>query len=227
MSFFEKQRKNRSYVYYQAYGDGKRKVVYLGPRDELATWEKAERLFLEYLDNRLANFYAQVPDELKNRIQPREGIVRPPTAGVPQIEKELIEVSAPTSEMPKRKSSKSRIAINDKEVEAFQRLGLTEYEARLYLVLLKTGPVNASQLSFLGQVPRTRTSTAIKELQRHGLLEALSEKPEIYAPRPPAEVLPARIAKLDSGIRESEKIIRALFERNKTKQGLNASSDRK
>jgi len=86
MSFFEKQRKNRSYVYFQAYDDGNRTVVYLGPRDELSTWEKAEKLFMEYLDKRLAYFYAQVPGELKNRVQPKEGIRRLPEAEVkPQV----------------------------------------------------------------------------------------------------------------------------------------------
>jgi hypothetical protein len=76
MSVFKKERGDRSYVYFQLYGGRRRKVQYLGPGNQLATWEKAERLILEYLDKRLADFYAQVPDELMNRIQPKEGIRR-------------------------------------------------------------------------------------------------------------------------------------------------------
>ncbi len=83
MSVFKKQRGDRTYVYFQLYGGKRRKVEYLGLENHLSTWEKAERLFLEYLDRRLADFYSQIPVELKNRIQPREERRRLPEALTP------------------------------------------------------------------------------------------------------------------------------------------------
>jgi hypothetical protein len=72
MSIFEKKRQDRSYVYFQTYGEGKRRVLYLGASDEMETWEKAERLFLEHLDQRLEGFYSRIPTEFKTKVQPNE-----------------------------------------------------------------------------------------------------------------------------------------------------------
>jgi hypothetical protein len=98
MSVFEKERRNRSYVYFQTYSDGKRSVVYLGPRDEMATWEKAERLFVEYLDQKLEDFYSRIPAEFRAKVQPKEALVRPPEAEKPRLGYP-IEVEARTGAM--------------------------------------------------------------------------------------------------------------------------------
>jgi hypothetical protein len=100
MSVFEKQRRNRSYVYFQSYSDGKRSTIYLGPRDEMATWEKAERLFLEYLDHRLQEFYSRIPAEFKAKVQPREGPRRLLEAGIPQAEPEKRVIEVPQLRSP-------------------------------------------------------------------------------------------------------------------------------
>jgi hypothetical protein len=72
MSIFEKHRGNKSYVYFQAYEDDKRTAVYVGSSDSLATWKKAERLFLEYIDRRLEErFYSKVPAVFRNEIKPK------------------------------------------------------------------------------------------------------------------------------------------------------------
>jgi sugar-specific transcriptional regulator TrmB len=34
------------------------------------------------------------------------------------------------------------LAVEDKEVAALRRLGMTEYEARIYLALIRMGPKN-------------------------------------------------------------------------------------
>jgi DNA-binding MarR family transcriptional regulator/predicted transcriptional regulator len=181
--------------------------------------EMFQRMALERYRNDIDDVFliapmeaAQITDEyLKERkYQPKEGLVRREEADIPQAEPEKKLIQGP--EGRKHKPPRHPFAIDEKEIGALQRLGLTEYEARLYLALLLSGPLSPSQLSFFGQVPRTKADVAIKELQRHGLLKVLSRKPEVYAPCPPAEVLPARIAKINSEVRESEKIIQALLE---------------
>jgi sugar-specific transcriptional regulator TrmB len=61
------------------------------------------------------------------------------------------------------------LAVEDKEVAALRRLGMTEYEARIYLALIRMGPKKASEVSYFGQVPRTKTYSTIRELERKGL----------------------------------------------------------
>src|SRR5579864_9419099 len=48
------------------------------------------------------------------------------------------------------------LAADEFSVQSLMKLGLTEYEARIYVVLTKMGPRNASEISFLGKVPRPK-----------------------------------------------------------------------
>jgi sugar-specific transcriptional regulator TrmB len=114
------------------------------------------------------------------------------------------------------------LAVEDKEVSALRRLGLTEYEARIYLALIRMGPKKASEVSFFGQVPRTKTYGSIRELERKGLLRIIPGKPELYAATSPAELLLPVVTKLNREVKESESTVQSLsvlFESSKyTKQ---------
>lgn len=89
-------------------------------------------------------------------------------------------------------------------------MGLTEYESRIYLVLVKMGPIKASELSFFGQIPRTKTYGAIKELQRKGLLHIIPGKPEAYAPSSPSEVLMPLVTRLSRDLSEADGVVQNL-----------------
>jgi len=114
------------------------------------------------------------------------------------------------------------LAVEDKEVAALRRLGLTEYEARIYLALIRMGPKKASEVSYFGQVPRTKTYGAIRELERKGLLRIIPGKPDLYAPVAPGEHLLPVVTKLNREAKESEDVVQSLalmFESSKyTKQ---------
>ena len=114
------------------------------------------------------------------------------------------------------------MAVEDKEVAALRRLGLTEYEARIYLALIRMGPKKASEVSYFGQVPRTKTYGAIRELERKGLLRIIPGKPDLYAPAAPSEHLLPVVTKLNREAKESEDVVQSLailFESSKyTKQ---------
>src|SRR6266568_4963025 len=65
------------------------------------------------------------------------------------------------------------LAADEFSVQSLMKLGLTEYEARIYVVLTKMGPRNASEISFLGKVPRPKTYGAIRSLERQGPRQSL------------------------------------------------------
>ncbi len=69
------------------------------------------------------------------------------------------------------------------------KLGLTEYEARIYTVLVKMGQRTASEISFLGKIPRPKTYGSIKSLKRKGFLKVIPTKPERYSAVSPNKVL--------------------------------------
>ena len=102
------------------------------------------------------------------------------------------------------------MAVAEKDVAALCRLGLTEYESRIYLALVRMGPRKASEVSFFGQVPRTKAYGAIRELERKGLLKIIPGKPELYVPSSPTDVLMPIVAKFNHEVKESEDVVNGL-----------------
>jgi sugar-specific transcriptional regulator TrmB len=72
------------------------------------------------------------------------------------------------------------------------------------------GPVKASEVSFFGQVPRTKAYGAINDLKQKGLVKVIPGKPEIYEASSPNEVLMPLVKKMAHEITDSESIIEEL-----------------
>jgi len=103
------------------------------------------------------------------------------------------------------------MSVEDPELNALRRLGLTEYESKIYLVLVRRGPIKASELSFFGQIPRAKTYGAINELERKGLVRIIPEKPEVYTPVSPGEVLMPLVNKLTRELSETSALVESLM----------------
>src|SRR5436309_8521752 len=94
------------------------------------------------------------------------------------------------------------LAADEFSVQSLMKLGLTEYEARIYVVLVKMGPRNASEISFFGKVPRPKTYGAIRGLESKGLLRIVTGKPERYMTVTPIDVLVTAVEKLNNETNE-------------------------
>jgi Cd2+/Zn2+-exporting ATPase len=69
-------------------------------------------------------------------------------------------------------------------------LGFTEYEARIYLGLLKENPANGYQLSKKTGVPRSMVYEALGRLHARGaVLKSGAERATLYRPLPPDQLL--------------------------------------
>ena len=69
-------------------------------------------------------------------------------------------------------------------------LGFTEYEAKIYLALLKESPANGYQLSKRTGVPRSMVYEALGRLHTRGaVLSSGNERSTIYRPLPPEQLL--------------------------------------
>jgi len=70
------------------------------------------------------------------------------------------------------------------------RIGFTEYEAKVYLALLRDSPATGYQLSKTSGVPRSMVYEALSRLHASGaVLESLEERAAIYRPLPPDMLL--------------------------------------
>lgn len=97
-----------------------------------------------------------------------------------------------------------------KTYEALEKLGLTEYEAKIYTILVKMGQKNATEISFLSRVPRPKTYGAIKNLKKKGLITIISGKPERYSAVSPNNLLLPIVKTMIQDAEECKKIVESL-----------------
>jgi sugar-specific transcriptional regulator TrmB len=71
---------------------------------------------------------------------------------------------------------------DDDAIEGLNRLGLTTYEARVFLGLQKLGRGTASEVSDVADVPRSQVYGAAEGLEERGLLETQQSTPTVYRP---------------------------------------------
>ncbi len=87
-------------------------------------------------------------------------------------------------------------------IDSLRELGLTEYEARVYICALTEGSLPMRELAFRSGVPRTKVYQSVRSLARRGLLR-LKENPLRFTAVDADEVF-------DPAIRQEEKRIKEL-----------------
>jgi HTH-type transcriptional regulator, sugar sensing transcriptional regulator len=68
----------------------------------------------------------------------------------------------------------------DQAVQLLEELGLTEYEARCFVRLLRVRKASAKEVSDLSEVPRSRVYDALERLHRRGLVDVQQSDPRQY-----------------------------------------------
>jgi sugar-specific transcriptional regulator TrmB len=71
---------------------------------------------------------------------------------------------------------------DDAAIDGLKRLGLTGYEARVFLGLQKLGSATASDISEVTDVPRSQVYGAADNLESRGLVETQQSRPTLYRP---------------------------------------------
>lgn len=72
---------------------------------------------------------------------------------------------------------------------ALENFGLSDYESRAYITLLKHDSLTVSELAYRAQIPRTKAYSVVRSLVRKGLAELLDKKPTRCRALPPEETL--------------------------------------
>lgn len=80
-------------------------------------------------------------------------------------------------------------------LDAMRELGLTDYEARVYLALHESHPANGNQISQRSGVPSAKVYASLHRLLGRGLVTLIDSRPVTYVPLPIDEFLGAREAR--------------------------------
>ncbi|MDW0314988.1 MAG: helix-turn-helix domain-containing protein [Nitrososphaeraceae archaeon] len=99
------------------------------------------------------------------------------------------------------------MSISDKSRKAMESLGLTSYEIKVYLSLLETGSLTASDISKKSGVPYSKIYEVLNSLEDKGWSESNSSRPQKFFPKSPLTALEAMKMRIESGIRDSKNMI--------------------
>lgn len=114
--------------------------------------------------------------------------------------------------------------IHDEEIGALQLLHLTLYEAKAYLALIKNGPLKASEVGFLGRVPRPKVYGALRHLQRKELVHIVPSNPATFRAASPMAVLKTKADELVNQAALTQETVRKLAQEHElTKHGNRGS----
>jgi sugar-specific transcriptional regulator TrmB len=103
----------------------------------------------------------------------------------------------------------------DQLISDLQALDFTEYEARLYVALLRQHPVTRYQLSKSAGIPTAKVYETIDRLERRGFVTPAnqSDRPT-YIPLPPGEVIRQIKAQTDRRIQSASTQLEAIAAQN-------------
>ncbi len=112
------------------------------------------------------------------------------------------------------------MSISDKSRKAMEDLGLTSYEIRVYLSLLESGSMTASDMSKRSGVPYSKIYEVLNSLEEKGWLESNSSRPQKFFPKSPSTALEITRTRHDNNFRESHSTIMSELMPMYTKSGM-------
>ncbi len=89
-------------------------------------------------------------------------------------------------------------------------MGLSEYEAKVYVTLVRIGVSGASRLSMESGVPRTKIYSVLRRLVERGLVVEVPGKPMEFAPVSPKKVFSEKLREMERNLDALKGIIETL-----------------
>jgi len=96
---------------------------------------------------------------------------------------------------------------DERLLRALRNLGLSSYEARVYICLVRHGALTASEISSLSKVPFSRVYDVLASLDMGGWITIEQGRPRKYVPKSPRETAKAAVLAAQDRLAEWEQIV--------------------
>ncbi|OYT50113.1 hypothetical protein B6U79_00260 [Candidatus Bathyarchaeota archaeon ex4484_231] len=114
--------------------------------------------------------------------------------------------------MPRGVQEKSSSLLDATWQRLCEYLGLSEYEAKVYVALIEAGQSKARTISVMSGVPRTKVYGVLKKLIDTGLVIEVPEEPKRFAPVPPRTAFKTYLKSYQSRVESLVSIVTTLEE---------------
>ena len=112
--------------------------------------------------------------------------------------------------------------MSAKVKRALREVGLTQYEANAYQLLIERGPLTAKQISLGAQIPYSKVYETLTSLGKKGWIEQEGKRPCKFLPKSPETALKTMKNSFEDHWKQSEKAIMdelvPLYEKMKTRE---------
>jgi len=99
------------------------------------------------------------------------------------------------------------IHVDERLRRALHNLGLTDYEIKVYVVLVEKGGMTANQVSEAAEVPYSKIYEVLDSLEKKGWVGSEGGRPAKYYPKSPATALEANRMRVERELKENESIV--------------------
>ncbi|MEM3616415.1 MAG: helix-turn-helix domain-containing protein [Candidatus Bathyarchaeia archaeon] len=97
--------------------------------------------------------------------------------------------------------------MSEKTKTLLRKVGLTNYEADAYILLLEKGTLTAKQISYGAQIPYSKVYQVLNNLEQKGWIESAKKRPSKYFPKSPETALKTARAAFENEWLQIEKTI--------------------
>ncbi|WP_457742358.1 TrmB family transcriptional regulator [Thermococcus sp.] len=102
--------------------------------------------------------------------------------------------------------------MDEKEIQmTLKEFGLNEYEVRVYLTLLRNGPLTAGELAVLSKVPQPRIYDVTRTLMAKGFVTTSQDRPKHIIPVNPDTVMTALKRKYEEKITALQRALEKIY----------------
>lgn len=95
----------------------------------------------------------------------------------------------------------------DKIVNRLKSLGLTKYEALVYIALLKVTGATATEIHGISGVPRASVYPVLTQLEEKGLVSISQSTPRRFAALPPEDGIGSLLARIESDAKDAQEAL--------------------
>ena len=99
------------------------------------------------------------------------------------------------------------MSLSDKARKALEKIGLTSYEIKTYSALLKTGQINASDLSQKSGVPYSKIYEVLGTLEEKGWIGSDDSRPTQYFAKSPATAIQVTKQNVEQEFKNNEDVL--------------------